>query len=194
MDKFDILIAGVGGQGTILAGNIISRVALVENLDVKTAETHGMAQRGGSVVTHVRLGPKVYSPLIPKGDVDYLLSFEKLEAFRNLPFLSAESTILVNSQVILPLPVLTGSDEYPEGIIEEISHKVKKTYFIDALNIEPVKSQPRVLNTFLLGVLAYFLPVSLETWEYAIEKSLPQKLVQMNINAFQSGYAWINST
>ncbi len=190
MSKIDILIAGVGGQGTILAGNLISRLGVKENLDVKTAETHGMAQRGGSVITHVRLADKVYSPLIPRGDIDYLLSFEKLEALRNLPFLVSESTIIYNAQQLNPLPVLTGADEYPPNISEEITSKVKNCYEIETLDYEPVKTNPRVLNTFLIGVLSYFLPFEFSSWEKVLHEVLPPKLLEINQEALRAGYKW----
>ncbi|HPZ64910.1 MAG TPA: indolepyruvate oxidoreductase subunit beta, partial [Bacillota bacterium] len=118
--KYDLLIAGAGGQGTILASKIISRVALAQDLEVKTAETHGMAQRGGSVVTHVRIGSRVYSPLIPLGDADFLLSFEQLEALRWLPYLSSRGTVITADLVMEPLPVLTGREEYPADALEQI--------------------------------------------------------------------------
>ena len=190
MSKIDILIAGVGGQGTILAGNLISRLGVKENLDVKTAETHGMAQRGGSVITHVRLGDKVYSPLIPRGDIDYLLSFEKLEALRNLPFLVPEGTIIYNAQELNPLPVLTGADEYPPNISEEISRKVNSCYEIEALEHEPVKRNPRVLNTFLIGILSHFMPFELASWEKVLHEILPPKLLEINQEALRAGYKW----
>lgn len=190
MKKIDILIAGVGGQGTILTGNVISRLALKENLDVKTAETHGMAQRGGSVVNHVRIGEKVYSPLIPKGSVDYLLSFEKLEALRYLPFLSAGGTVIVNKMVLAPLPVLTGQEEYPEKILDEIKSNAHRTIIIDALQHEPVKTNAKVLNVFLIGVLASLLPFSRESWKQTMEETIPQKFLDLNLKAFSAGYKW----
>jgi len=152
--KTDILIAGVGGQGTILTGRVIAALAMAEGLDVKTAETHGMAQRGGSVITHVRIAKKVYSPLIPQGDGDILLSFEKLEALRWLPFLRSEGTVIVNTQELDPMPVLTGQAEYPDNVLKEIEDKAGRLIAVDALNIGPVKKNPRVVNTFLLGILA----------------------------------------
>ncbi len=193
MQKIDILISGVGGQGTILAGNILARVAIKDNLDVKTAETHGMAQRGGSVITHARIGSKVYAPLIPRGDVDYLLSFEKLEALRNLPFVTKESTVILNTQSIAPLPVLIGEKEYPTEIISEIKSKVEHTYAVDAMSYEPVSSFPRVLNIFLIGILAYFLPFSFETWQLVLNETIPEKFLQINLNSFNAGYKWIST-
>ncbi len=188
MKKTDILIAGVGGQGTILTGRIIAALAIAEGLDVKTAETHGMAQRGGSVITHVRLGEKVYSPLIPPGDGDILLSFEKLEALRWLPFLSKKGTVIVNTQELEPLPVLTGSMEYPEGILEEIEGKVSRLIAVDALSVDPVTENPRMVNTFLLGILAKNMPYEMEKWLKVMEEEIKAKLVDANKKAFMAGW------
>jgi indolepyruvate ferredoxin oxidoreductase, beta subunit len=190
MPEADILITGVGGQGTILTGKIISAVALAQNLDVKTAETHGMAQRGGSVITHVRFAEKVYSPLIPPGDAGFLLSFEQLEALRWLPFLSPEGTVIVNTQVLAPLPVLTGQSGYPEGILEEIERKVGKLIAVDALSLEPVRRNPRTVNTLLLGILASLLPFSRENWLSVMRELIPPKLLEINEESFSAGWEY----
>ncbi|MDY6826581.1 MAG: indolepyruvate oxidoreductase subunit beta [Bacillota bacterium] len=186
--KTDILIAGVGGQGTILTGRVVAALAIAEGLDVKTAETHGMAQRGGSVITHVRMGEKVYSPLIPRGNGDFLLSFEKLEALRWLPFLSPEGTVIVNTQELDPMPVLTGEAEYPGGILEEIESKAARLIAVDALNIDPVKKNPRVVNTFLLGILARLMPFSREKWLQVLEQEIKASLVDINSQSFEAGW------
>ncbi|MFO8192842.1 MAG: indolepyruvate oxidoreductase subunit beta [Bacillota bacterium] len=188
--KKDILIAGVGGQGTILTGRVIAALAMSEGLDVKTAETHGMAQRGGSVITHVRMGKKVYSPLIPQGDGDILLSFEKLEALRWLPFLSSEGTVIVNTQELDPMPVLTGETEYPDGILEEIESKAASLIAVDALNIDPVKKNPRVVNTFLLGILARLMPFAREKWLQILEQEIKAVLVDINRQSFEAGWQY----
>ncbi len=187
MKKIDILIAGVGGQGTILAGNIISKIAIAENLDAKTAETHGMAQRGGSVINHVRLGEKVHSPLIPEGSVDFLLSFEALEGLRYLTYLAPDGTAIVNDLNLSPLPVLTGEATYPEDIIKEIKEKAFKSVVVKALALEPVKSNPKVLNIFLIGILSTMLPFSESVWDKAIRETIPPKILDINLKAFQSG-------
>lgn len=186
--KSDILIAGVGGQGTILTGRIIASLAISEGLDVKTAETHGMAQRGGSVITHVRIGEKVYSPLIPQGDGDVLLSFEKLEALRWLPFLSPQGTVIVNTQELDPLPVLTGETEYSSEILEEIESKVGRLIAADALSIEPVTKNARMVNTFLLGILATTMEFEKEKWLKVMEQEIKAKLVDINKQAFEAGW------
>jgi len=190
MNKTDILIAGVGGQGTILTGRVIAALAISEGLDVKTAETHGMAQRGGSVITHVRISEKVYSPLIPQGDGDILLSFEKLEALRWLPYLRAEGIVIVNTQELEPLPVLTGSVDYPEGILEEIEAKVSRLIAVDALAVEPVKQNPRMVNTFLLGILAKNMPFDKNKWLRVMEQEIKAKLVEINKQSFEAGWEY----
>lgn len=190
MTKTDILIAGVGGQGTILTGRIIAALAIAEGLDVKTAETHGMAQRGGSVITHVRISEKVYSPLIPQGDGDILLSFEKLEALRWLPYLSPEGTVIVNTQELEPLPVLTGQMVYPAGILEEIKDKVARLIAVDALSLDPVKQNPRMVNTFLLGILARIMPYEKDKWLQVMEQEIKTKLVDINKQAFEAGWKY----
>ena len=186
--KTDILIAGVGGQGTILTGRLLAALAIAEGLDIKTAETHGMAQRGGSVITHARLGEKVYSPLIPQGDGDILLSFEKLEALRWLPFLSPKGTVIVNTQELAPMPVLTGQVDYPTGILEEIEGKANRLIAVDALSIEPVKSNSRMVNTFLLGILARIMPFEKEKWLQVMEETIKAKLVEINKQSFEAGW------
>ncbi len=188
MDKTDILIAGVGGQGTILTGRIIAALAIAEGLDVKTAETHGMAQRGGSVITHVRLGEKVFSPLIPEGGGDILLSFEKLEALRWLPFLSPSGTVIVNTQELDPLPVLTGKFAYPTGILEEIESRVERLIAAEALSIETVKANPKTVNTFLLGILARITPFEKDKWLQVMEREIKARLVDINKQAFEAGW------
>jgi len=186
--KTDILIAGVGGQGTILTGRVIAALAINEGLDVKTAETHGMAQRGGSVITHARLGEKVYSPLIPQGDGDILLSFEKVEALRWLPFLNPSGTVIVNTQQLEPMPVLTGTMEYPTGIRKEIESKAARLIEVDALSHEPVKQNSRMVNTFLLGILARIMPFKKEKWLRVMEQIIKARLVDINKQSFKAGW------
>ena len=188
MAKTDILIAGVGGQGTILTGRIIASLAISEGMDVKTAETHGMAQRGGSVITHVRIGEKVFSPLIPAGDGDFLLSFEKMEALRWLPYLSPKGTVIVNTQELEPLPVLTGEAEYSTGILEEIEGKVGRLIAAEALYIDPVSKNPRMVNTFLLGILAQTMDYGKDKWFMVMEQEIKAKLVDINKQAFEAGW------
>ncbi len=187
-DQVDIFITGVGGQGTILAGKVISTVALLQDLDVKLSETHGMAQRGGSVVTHVRLGPKVYSPLAEKGEVDFLLAFEQLEALRWLDYLSPTGTVIVNRQKLEPLPVLTGVQEYPREILARIRGLAGRTVAVDALQETAARENPRVVNMVLVGILASLLDLPASAWEEALQASIPPRLLELNLRAFRDGY------
>lgn len=190
MKKIDILVVGVGGQGTILTGKIISQVALHEGMDVKTAETYGMAQRGGSVVTHVRIASRVYSPLIPAGSVDYLLAFEQLEALRYLHLLRPDTTLIINTQALAPPSVLAGRELYPENIPEKIEDRFPQACFVNGLQEESVKENKRVLNVFLVGILASMLPFSAESWKNALGDTVPANFLPMNTDAFDAGYRW----
>ncbi len=193
MLKKNILIAGVGGQGTILAGRLIAALVLREGLDVKTAETHGMAQRGGSVITHARFGEKVFSPLVTRGEGDLLLSFEKLEALRWLPYLSPQGVVIVNTQELDPLPVLTGAVAYPEGILEEIEAGAGRMIAVDALAIDPVRENPRTVNTLLLGILSTLLPFPVEKWRQTMTAEIKAELVAINMEAFEAGRRFAES-
>ncbi len=186
--KIDLLISGVGGQGTILAGRLVAAAALAEGMAVKTAETHGMAQRGGSVVTHVRCGPQVFAPLIPSGAADFLLAFEPLEALRQLPYLAPAGTLVVNTRVLEPLPVLRGEQEYPSGIIETLQRAAGRVIAVDGPSLAPLQSNPGVLNVLLLGLLSRLLPFPRERWELTLKRLLPPKLHQVNLKAFAAGY------
>lgn len=190
MPKANLVIAGVGGQGALLAGKIIAAAALAENHDVKSSETHGMAQRGGSVLIHVRFAGKVFSPLVPRGEADFLLAFEQLEALRSLPWLAPEGMAVVNMQAIAPLPVLTGECDYPEGIAALLAANVKRVITVNARKMEPVCAHPRTANLFLLGILARRLPFPRETWDQAIAQLIPPRHLQINNRAFESGWSY----
>ncbi len=183
----NILIVGVGGQGTILASRVIAGVAMEKNLDIKVSEIHGMSQRGGSVVTQVRYGKEVYAPTISPGTADVILAFEKLEALRWLHFLRPGGTVIVNSQELYPLPVLTGSVEYPSDIIERIRSKVPRTLEVDALAIAENSGSAKVVNTVLLGVLAGLLDSEPGIWKEVIKKTVPPKTIEVNEAAFEEG-------
>ena len=184
----NVLLVGVGGQGTILASRIISFVARAKGLEVKLSETHGMAQRGGSVVTHLRAGEKIYSPLIDQGQADIILSFERLEAWRWLPYLKKEGMVVVNSQVIYPVPVIMGYREYPENILEKIEKNVSRTFVVDALALAREAGNERTVNVALLGVLARNLEFGKDVWLQALESILPAKVLEPNRKAFLLGY------
>lgn len=188
MKTRNILIVGVGGQGTLLTSRVIGDVAINKGYDVKMSEVHGMAQRGGSVVTHVRYGEKVYSPLVEEGSADILLAFEKLEALRWIHYLKEDGIAIVNDQKINPMPVIMGAAAYPDDTIEKIKEACKQTYVIDALKIARELGNIRVLNTVLLGILAKHLGLEKNEWEEAIERTVPPKTVELNQKAFLTGY------
>ncbi|MGQ9513141.1 indolepyruvate oxidoreductase subunit beta [Thermodesulfitimonas sp.] len=183
-----ILIAGVGGQGIILAGKVIGWAAALSGFDVKTSEIHGMAQRGGSVITHVRFGPRVFSPVIDPGSADFLLAFEKLEALRNLSFLKPGGSVILNTQVIEPLPVLLGREEYPTGIEAQITARFS-LLSIDAVTEATACGTPRVANSVLLGALARQLSLPTDIWEKALAAAVPARFVDINRRAFARGFA-----
>lgn len=188
LKSMDVLMVGVGGQGTILASKILTHAAQAVGYDIKMSEVHGMAQRGGSVSTQVRLGEKVYSPLIEEGRADVILAFEQLEGLRWLEFLKEGGTIIINNQSILPVPVLAGLARYPEGITGYISSKVSDSLVVDALKIATECGNPKAANVVLVGVLARRLPIPLETWQAALEARVPAKLLEVNRAAFERGY------
>jgi len=186
----NVIICGVGGQGIILASNVLCHVAFLEGLDVKKSEVHGMAQRGGSVITHVRFGKKVYSPLIEQGSSDYILAFEKLEALRYMDYLKKNGKVIVDNREIPPMSVLVGQSRYPENINEKLK-RLSKTYFIDAAKAALELGNIRVVNIILLGVLSAFLDFRKESWVEAISKNVKTKYVALNISAFERGQEFV---
>ena len=188
----NVLIVGVGGQGTILASRVLSAAALAAGRDVKVSEVHGMSQRGGSVVTQVRFGEQVASPIIAPGEADYILAFEKLEALRWLPYLKADGMIVVNDQRIDPMPVISGLAEYPGDIFEQIRAQAGRTVVIDALSLARKCGTDKAVNMVLLGVLATILPFSPELWTGVIASTVPEKFLAINEAAFLAGRAAAN--
>ena len=188
MTVTNIMIVGVGGQGSLLASKLLGRLLVDEGYDVKVSEVHGMSQRGGSVVTYVRFGDKVYSPVITEGEADYILSFEKLEAARWAHCLKTGGKIIVNTQEIDPMPVITGSAEYPADILNELSAKGVQIDAIDALSAALKAGSAKAVNIVLLARLAKLFDISYEKWISAIEKSVAPKFLEMNIKAFETGY------
>lgn len=186
MNTTNIVICGVGGQGIILASNVLCSVAFLEGFDVKKSEVHGMAQRGGSVITHVRFGKMVYSPLIEQGTGDFILAFEKLEALRYSQYLKKQGTIIVNKREMPPMSVLVGTAEYPKDIEKKL-RKQAKTYFIDATKLALELGNIRTVNIILLGVLSTFLNFKQKSWEEAIKKNIKEKFVDLNVGAFNRG-------
>ncbi|MGQ9630826.1 MAG: indolepyruvate oxidoreductase subunit beta [bacterium] len=183
----DILIAGVGGQGVLLASEVISRAAMMEGFDVKKSEVHGMSQRGGSVTSHVRFGPKVFSPLIPAGEADILLAFEKLEALRWLDFLREDGLVIVNDQEIPPLPVVSGMAEYPKDIIGSLRGRRGRVMVVEGAKIALRAGNLRVVNSALLGALAVVLPIDIGRFEEALRNCVSPKFLQVNLDAFRMG-------
>lgn len=188
-DTTNILIAGVGGQGTLLASRILGHVLLTQGLDVKVSEIHGMSQRGGSVVTYVKFGDKVYSPVIDKGEADYIVSFELLEAARWLPYLRIGGQLITNTQQIDPMPVITGAAEYPEDLASKMEILDVSVKAVDALTLAQKAGNMKAVNVVLIGLLSTYFPYPQKEWLDAIEALLPQKVCEMNKEAFCLGAA-----
>jgi indolepyruvate ferredoxin oxidoreductase beta subunit len=183
----NILMAGVGGQGVILASEIVSEAVMLAGFDVKKSEVHGMAQRGGSVTSHVRFGEKVYSPIIRDGEVDILFSFELLETLRFQSVLKDDPIILVNRQKILPPSVLLGRDTYPENIAGLLREKYPRFELVNAQGLALQAGNARAVNVAFVGALSRYLDVPESIWHAAIEAMLPPKLVEVNVKAFALG-------
>lgn len=183
----NIMIVGVGGQGTLLASRIIGKTVISEGYDVKISEVHGMSQRGGSVVTYVKFGDKVFSPIIDKGEADIILAFEMLEAYRALPFLKKDGKMIVNNQQINPMPVITGATSYPESIAEKLSKKVDLSV-VDALSLAEEAGNFKSVNVVLIGVMAKNTDIAYEKWVEVIKATVPEKFLDANLKAFDLGY------
>lgn len=188
MNTKSIMIVGVGGQGTLLASKILGNVLISCGYDVKVSEVHGMSQRGGSVVTYVKYGEKVASPIIEKGEADLILSFEQLEAARWLPFLKTDGKMIVNSQMMDPMPVITGNAVYPEGILDKLTNAGVNITSIDALELAVKAGSPKAVNVVLIGLMAKNMELKRSVWIETIKNTVPEKFVDMNINAFDLGY------
>lgn len=187
MKELNVMIVGVGGQGTLLTSRIIGKVAMNAGLDVKLSEVHGMAQRGGSVVTFIRFGEKVYEPVIEEGSADVLISFERLEALRYAHFLKKEGIIVLNDSKINPMTVVIGAAKYPENIIETLE-KEHNVYSIDGIGIASELGNSKVLNSVVLGLAAKYIGFSEQEWLNVVEYSVPPKTVDINLKAFKAGY------
>lgn len=187
MKDINILIVGVGGQGTLLASKLMGKIYIDSGYDVKVSEVHGMSQRGGSVVTYVRFGEKVYSPVIAEGEADFIVSFEKLEAARHAKCLKKGGTIVVNTQTIDPMPVITGDAAYPEGVLEELKAKGISVDDIDALSLAAEAGNAKSVNIVLMGRLSKYFDIAHEKWLAAIEKCVKPQFVEINKKAFELG-------
>lgn len=183
----NVMIVGVGGQGSLLASKLLGRILLTKGYDVKVSEVHGMSQRGGSVVTYVRFGEKVYSPVIDEGEADIIVSFELLEAARWTKYLKKEGKIITNTQQINPMPVVTGAAEYPDELVEKMKNE---GFFVDALNALELAEEAgssKAVNLVLMGRLSKYFDFTEEEWIKAIELSVPAKFLEMNKKAFALG-------
>ena len=187
MKTQNIMIVGVGGQGSLLASKLLGRLLLTKGYDIKVSEVHGMSQRGGSVVTYVRFGDKVYSPIIDKGEAEYILSFELLEAARWTEYLAPQGKIITNTQQMNPMPVITGAAEYPDNLAEKMSAKGIDVTAIDALSLASEAGSAKAVNIVLLGQLSRHFDFTEEEWMTAIEQSVPPKFLELNKKAFMLG-------
>lgn len=183
----NIMIVGVGGQGTLLASRILGNVLQKEGYDVKLSEVHGMSQRGGSVVTYVKYGDAVYSPIIEEGEADIILAFEMLEAYRAMPYLKKDGLMIANTQCIDPIPVITGACEYPENIEEKLKKKIK-LIAVDARKAAEEAGNIKAVNVVLIGIMAKNTAIKYEKWVAALKETVPEKFLGINLKAFDSGY------
>jgi len=185
----NILLAGVGGQGILLASEVLSEVMMLAGYDVKKNEIHGMSQRGGSVVSHVRFGKEVFSPIIPEGEADVLFGFELLETYRYLPLLAEHGSVIVNRLRLMPPSVSIGQQTYPENLEERIQRQVKRSHIVDGLVLALQAGDARTINTVLLGALSTMFNVDEKLWSEALEKMVPPKTLEINLKAFELGKA-----
>ena len=187
MSTKNVMIVGVGGQGSLLASKLLGRLLLDEGYDVKVSEVHGMSQRGGSVVTYVRYGEHVYSPVIDEGEADVIVSFELLEAARWLPYLKKDGQIVTNIQQIDPMPVITGAMQYPEDLVEKMKAAGAKVDALDCLALAEEAGSSKAVNIVLMGRLSHYFDMPEEAWMKAMEAIVPAKFLEMNKKAFELG-------
>lgn len=187
METKNIMIVGVGGQGSLLASKTLGSLLLAQGFDVKVSEVHGMSQRGGSVVTYVRYGSKVSSPVIDRGEADYIVSFELLEAARWLPFLKEDGQIVTNIQQIDPMPVITGAAEYPEDLVKKLNESGAKVDAIDCVKLAEEAGNVKAVNMVLMGRLSHYFDLPEEAWMAAMEENVPPKFMELNKKAFALG-------
>ncbi len=187
MKTFNIVLSGVGGQGVILASKILSAAAIESGLDVKQSEVHGMSQRGGSVTSHVRIGSKVYSPLVVEGEADIVLGFELLEAERNKHWVKKDGIIVYNTLKVNPITVSAGMAEYPENVEENLNKLDCKVYAVDAFNLAKEAGNPKAANVALVGAASNFIPIDSAIWEKTLKEVIPAKVLDVNLKAFNAG-------
>lgn len=184
----NILIVGVGGQGTLLASRILGQIAALQNQDCKLSEVHGMAQRGGSVVTHVKIADKVNTPIIGIKEADVILAFEQLEALRYIDYLKKDGVMIVNTQKIAPMPVIIGAREYPENVLEEIKKATKKTLMFDVVAEAEKLGNIKAVNVIMIGALVKMMEIDFEIAKEAIRQTVKPKFIDLNLKALEVGY------
>ena len=187
METKSIMIVGVGGQGSLLASRLIGNVLLQQGYDVKVSEVHGMSQRGGSVVTYVKYGDEVLSPIVCKGEADIIISFEQLESARWLPYLKKGGHLVTSTQMIDPMPVITGAASYPENIIDKIKAQGVDVISVDALELAEKAGNSKASNVVLMGVVSTKMDFDKAVWDKAIEECVPAKFLELNKKAFELG-------
>ena len=187
MKNWNILIAGVGGQGTLLASRVLGALAVAAGADVKVSEVHGMAQRGGSVVTFVKIAHKVHTPIIEPGDANVLLAFEQLEALRYAPSVRENGLLLLNTQRILPMPVIMGKQSYPQEVVATLKTRNAQVQAVDALALAQKAGNAKAVNTVMLGLLSRNMDFDEALWLQALRQCIPAKLLEVNLKAFEEG-------
>ncbi|MBR6012981.1 MAG: indolepyruvate oxidoreductase subunit beta [Selenomonadaceae bacterium] len=187
METKNIIIVGVGGQGSLLASKILGHLLLSQGYDVKVSEVHGMSQRGGSVITYVRFGKKVFSPVVDLGEADFIVSFEILETARWLSYLKKDGQIVTNTQQIDPMPVITGAAKYPENLVEKMKSKGFKIDAMNCLELAKKAGSPKAVNIVLLGRLSHYFDIPEDAWQKSLEANVPAKFLELNKKAFELG-------
>ncbi len=187
METKNVIIVGVGGQGSLLASKILGHLLLNQGYDVKVSEVHGMSQRGGSVITYVRFGDKVYSPVVDEGQADFIVSFEILETARWLSYLKPNGQIVTNIQQIDPMPVITGAAAYPENLVEKMKNAGFKVDAMDCLSLARQAGSQKAVNIVLLGRLSHYFDVDEAAWQKSLEANVPPKFLELNKKAFALG-------
>lgn len=188
MSSKNVMIVGVGGQGTLLASRVLGQALISQGFDVKVSEVHGMSQRGGSVVTYVKYGDKVSSPIVCENEADIILAFEQLEAARWIGRIKDNGKLIVNTQKIDPMPVVIGTAQYPQGVLEDIKGLGVDTIDLDALKLAIEAGSQKAVNIVLIGVMAKVMEFDKSVWEDAIKTTVPEKFLEMNLKAFELGY------
>lgn len=187
----NILISAVGGQGALLASRIFGTLAQKVGKDIKLSEVHGMSQRGGSVVTYVRMGEKVHSPVVEKGTADFIIAFEQLEGARYIEWLKKDGTLIINTQQIDPMPVVSGAIQYPGNLLKELAKLPIKVESVDAVELATKAGNVKTANIILIGMLAAMTDIPKKMWEESISETVPEKFIKENLKAFGLGYEGI---